>query len=107
MSSFFIKATIIRAIRTVCQTAVATIGAAAVLSDVNWYVVISASILAGLLSVLNSIATGLPEADYEEYMNMNVEEPDDAEILEDEDIEPIMFDEDPDDTEVFEDEDEE
>lgn len=51
-----------RALRTVCQTAVASIGTAAVLSDVQWGVVISASILAGILSVLTSVATGLPEA---------------------------------------------
>ena len=93
--SAFVRATIIRAVRTVCQTAVATIGSSVVISDVHWGVVVSASLLAGLLSVLTSIATGLPEADYEEYINMDVEEPDDAEILEDED---------PDDTEVFEDE---
>lgn len=50
-----------RALRTVCQTAIASIGTAAVLSDVNWGVVISASILAGILSILTSVATGLPE----------------------------------------------
>lgn len=50
----------IRAVKTVCQTAVATIGTAAVLSEVNWPVVLSASILAGILSVLTSLA-GLPE----------------------------------------------
>lgn len=105
--SAFVRATIVRAIRTVCQTAVATIGSSVVISDVHWGVVVSASLLAGLLSVLTSIATGLPEADYEEYINMDVEEPDDAEIIEDEDVDLIMFDEDPDDTEVFEDEDEE
>jgi hypothetical protein len=49
-----------RAIKTVAQTAIATIGTTAVLADVNWEVVISASVLAGLLSVLTSIA-GLPE----------------------------------------------
>lgn len=61
--STFIKASIIRAIRTICQTAVATIGTAFVISDVNWLMVISASILAGILSFLTSVATGLPEVD--------------------------------------------
>lgn len=59
----FIRASLIRAIRTICQTAVATIGTAMVLADVNWQMVISASLLAGLLSMLTSVATGLPEVD--------------------------------------------
>lgn len=50
-----------RAVRTVAQTAVATIGTAALLSEVNWTAVVSASVLAGVLSILTSISTGLPE----------------------------------------------
>lgn len=61
----FLKAATIRALRTVAQTAAATIGTAAVLSAVDWRVVISASVLAGILSILTSIATGLPEVDHE------------------------------------------
>ena len=62
MTKDFVKAATIRAVRTICQTAIATIGTSAVLSDVNWSVVASASLLAGLLSLLTSVATGLPEA---------------------------------------------
>lgn len=52
----------IRAIRTICQTAVSVIGVSAVMSEVDWLYVGSASLLAGILSVLTSVATGLPEA---------------------------------------------
>lgn len=56
----WIKAAGIRALKTVAQTAVATIGTTAVLNEVNWVMVASASVLAGVLSLLTSIA-GLPE----------------------------------------------
>lgn len=56
----WIKAAGIRAIKTVAQTAVATIGTSAVIDEVNWIMVGSASLLAGLLSLLTSVA-GLPE----------------------------------------------
>lgn len=61
-------AALVRSLKTVCQTACATIGTAAVLSSVDWRSVISASILAGILSLLTSLG-GLPEVDIEERNN--------------------------------------
>ena len=52
----WIKIAGVRAIKTVCQTAVATIGVATVMSEVNWIAVASASVLAGVLSILTSVA---------------------------------------------------
>lgn len=56
----WLKAAGVRAVKTVAQTAVATIGASAVISEVDWIMVVSASLLAGVVSLLTSIA-GLPE----------------------------------------------
>ena len=58
----WMKAAAVRAVKTMAQTAVATIGASAVLSAVDWPVVLSASVLAGVLSLLTSVA-GLPEVE--------------------------------------------
>lgn len=60
LSRKWLKASLVRCVKTIAQTAVATIGTAAVLSSVDWKMVVSASILAGVLSILTSIA-GLPE----------------------------------------------
>ena len=62
MKAFF-RAAAIRAARTIAQTAIATIGTSAILSEVDWLAVASASVLAGILSVLTSVVTGLPEAE--------------------------------------------
>ena len=61
----WVKAALIRAVKTMCQTALATISTSAVIEEVNWRVVASASILAGVLSILTSIA-GLPEVKEDE-----------------------------------------
>lgn len=58
----WIKAALVRAVKTIAQTAVATIGTATVFSEVNWAMIVSASLLSGLLSILTSIA-GLPEVE--------------------------------------------
>lgn len=59
-SKTWLKAALIRAIKTVAQTAVSLIGVGSVMSDIDWVMVGSASVLAGILSILTSIA-GLPE----------------------------------------------
>lgn len=58
----WLKAASVRAIKTVAQTAVAIISTGTIMSDVNWMMVLSASLLAGILSLLTSVA-GLPEVD--------------------------------------------
>ena len=60
--TMWVKAAGVRAIKTVAQTAVATIGTSAVFSQVDWVVVVSAALLAGVLSLLTSVA-GLPEVE--------------------------------------------
>ena len=66
----WIKASAIRAVKTMAQTAVATIGTSAVMGDVNWLMVASASALSGIISILTSVA-GIPEvrSDENEWEN--------------------------------------
>ena len=65
MSKLWWKAAGIRALKTVCQTAIAMIGTTALMQDVNWLAVLSASALSGVLSLLTSLA-GLPEVEMQE-----------------------------------------
>lgn len=58
----WIKAAGIRALKTVAQTAIATIGTTALLEEVNWWIVLSASLVAGIISLLTSLA-GIPEVE--------------------------------------------
>lgn len=62
MSKKWLKAAFVRAVKTIAQTAVATIGTSMVISEVNWVMVASASVLAGVISILTSVA-GLPEVE--------------------------------------------
>lgn len=71
----WIKAAAIRAIKTICQAAIATIGTAAIISEIDWKYIVSASLLAGILSVLTSLA-GLPELDQEEVAKIGAERTD-------------------------------
>lgn len=68
MTKEFWKAALIRALKTVCQTAIATIGTSIVITDVNWMYVLSASALSGILSLLTSISVGLPEVQLAETL---------------------------------------
>ena len=65
MGKTWLKSALIRALKTMAQTAIASIGTSALLSEVNWLVVLSASVLAGILSILTSLA-GLPEVKLEQ-----------------------------------------
>lgn len=86
----FWKYALYRALRTICQTAISTIavfttGEMAGIADINWLLVASASVLAGIVSILTSIATGLPEVKYAEHLYQYYDEPADSEVSEDED----------------------
>ena len=63
----FIKCVLIRAIKTMCQTAIGIIGASTLISDVDWITCLSATGMAGILSILTSITGGLPEVDKAEH----------------------------------------
>lgn len=71
MNKKWLKYAGIRAIKTVCQTAIASIGTAAVMSEVNWIAVASASVLAGILSLLTSLA-GIPEVPVDDDTPINI-----------------------------------
>lgn len=63
MSKKFIRCAGIRAVKTICQTALGIIGTSVYMHEINWIAVLSASLVAGIASILTSIVTGLPEAE--------------------------------------------
>ena len=73
MSKLWWKYAGIRALKTLCQTAIATIGTSATLGEVNWLLVGSTSVLSAILSLLTSIA-GIPEVDLQEIVDDDVEQ---------------------------------
>ena len=81
MNKTWIKSAIIRAVKTVCQTAAAMIGTAVVLEAVDWQMLISASLLAGILSILTSLA-GLPEVQLTEALDFDSETDESREDIE-------------------------
>lgn len=62
MNKEFWKAALTRALRTICQTAVALIGTTTVFHELDWVLIISSSLLSGIVSIMTSVATGLPES---------------------------------------------
>lgn len=80
MTKQFWKYALYRALRTVCQSAIALIPASALISEVEWGLVASASLLAGIVSLLTSIATGLPEDDFAQHLHQYHDEPADSEV---------------------------
>ena len=73
MSKLWWKYAGIRALKTLCQTAIATIGTSATIGEVNWILVGSTSLLSAILSLLTSIA-GIPEVDLQEIVDDDTEE---------------------------------
>lgn len=61
MNKMWVKCALIRCLKTICQTAISTIGVATTMNQVDWRVVVSTSLLSGILSLLTSVVTGLPE----------------------------------------------
>ena len=83
MTKQFWRYALIRCLRTICQAAIALIPTSAMLSEVDWKLVASASVLAGIVSILTSIATGLPEDKFENHLYMYADEPADSEVDDD------------------------
>lgn len=92
--NIFWKATLVRALRTVCQTLASMLPVGAVvtpslLQSLDWsflfviFAWIGTGLLSGVASMLTSIATGLPEVEYEQHLYMSHDEPDDSEVDED------------------------
>ena len=67
----FVRAATIRAVRTMAQTAASLLGAKALISDVDWKALISATVLAGILSILTSVYSGLPETEVVQQTDSN------------------------------------
>lgn len=80
-SGDWIKAALIRAIKTIAQTAVGMITVGAAISEINWLHILSVSLVAGLVSLLTSIATDLPEASFKENKEIEEEVPDDEPLI--------------------------
>lgn len=84
MNKQFWKATGIRALRTFLQVVLAVWTAGTLITEVDWKMLILSAVSASIYSVLTSLLTGLPEVDYAEHIYMSAEEPEDSEVIEDE-----------------------